>query len=226
MIDIKKRLLVKLLPVFGVLGLCMFTSCGVQKTSESRSMQEKEETQVVQVDSFLPCEHTAEIVLDLESEPCGLLLKMPNGILFKPQDLPNPDFAMATGQKVRVSFEILPDQVSNCEKAKDVVSITCLQETLNTDYTKSDTCVRTKDAFAINWMKTIINEIDARRVTRYDYREQLAYKFEGPDRVIFTDCYGNVLCRATTEIEDRCNPVQAEMSNGYVILVVNIEEKR
>lgn len=210
------RILILTLVVFSLMA-CK-TNKNMTTTEPSSGEIEKYS---VEVDSVLPCDHSARIVLDIENASCGLMLTLPNGMSVQPIELPDPEFTFSSGDKVRVSFVERDDFKSDCANSQGIVQVTCLEKDWNLSYDKGDECVKTIDAFSIPWMKRIIGELDPEKVTRYDFEDRLAYKFEGKKGQVVVDCFGQELCRQRPGEKPACEMIQSMMSNAYVILVIN-----
>ena len=202
------------------LGLFM-TACSVSKKASVTPLSNEEvEAYEVKKDSVLPCDHSANIAMDADAE-CGLLLSMPNGSFFQPVSFPVVDFIFEDGQNVRVSFLERKGIKSDCAKSHMMVELTCLEKDWTFSDAKSDDCEDTIDVFSVGWMKRMLHEVDVEKITKYDYRNEKAYVFEGKKGTLMSDCYGNELCRTRPGEKRDCMEIYSQLSNGYVILVVN-----
>ncbi len=201
-------------------GLLM-TACSASKKAAITPLSNEEvESYEVKKDSKLPCDHSANIAMDADAD-CGLLLSMPNGMILQPVTFPDVDFIFEDGQNVRVSFLEMKSAESDCEKSQMMVELTCLEKDWTFNDAKSEDCEDTIDAFSVGWMKRMLHEVDVEKITKYDYRNEKAYAFEGKKGTLLSDCYGNELCRIRPGEKQDCMDVYSQLSNGYVILVVN-----
>lgn len=197
------------------------SACHSSKKAAVEPMSNAEvESYEVKKDSTLPCDHSANIAMDADAN-CGLLLSMPNGTILQPISFPDTDFIFEDGQNVRVSFLERKSVESDCDKAQIMVELTCLEKDWTFSDAKSDKCEDTIDAFSIGWMKRMLHEVDVEKITKYDYRNEKAYVFEGKKGTLMSDCYGNELCRIRPGERQDCMEIYGQLSNGYVILVVN-----
>ena len=166
-------------------------------------------------EEVINCDHQARVVM-IEDEGCGLLFKMPNGMLIQAEDFA---YDVEEDETVNLSFDVIQGQRPSCSAAQLLVSITCIKESAMSSVPSY--CKDVIDVFEIPWMKRIANEVDVTLVTKYDYANEKAYVFEGKQKVIMVDCRGNVLCESDAADSQRCMPVISQLSNAYVILVVN-----
>lgn len=200
-----------------LLAFVLLISCGTSRDSEdtNKRMNEGPEPEVTE----LSCEHTVRWVRDT-SEGCGILLIMPNGVVLEPVQ----PITMETGEAVdgvlRVSMEIVVDGVPKCPSAQNVVRVTCLAPGEDLTGGKGYQCEEPRDIFMVAWMKQLMDRVEPHTVTKYDYRERIAYSFRSDTKEVIVDCYGVELCRQKAG-EEECMTVRSQLSNERVILVVN-----
>ena len=193
--------------------LLLFTHCKGSKTSIPRETAMEKEASVLQLD----CDFSGRIQIEDAAE-CRLLIVLPNGLIIQPSDQYEGDETLEDGDKVRVSYRVLEDMSPTCTKAIAKADITCL---VKMKERQVKDCVNVRNPFDVEWMKNAVNDLDARKVTRYDLLEKKAYLFEGLGESVVYDCYGQELCRFDEAGRDDCMEVVSKLANEFVILVVN-----
>jgi len=195
-------------------------SCHSTKKISQEEMREKADQPVEKV-TQLKCDFNG-IIMVSDDPHCGVLIQLTNKTVIQPIGFPDSlDFVFEDNQPVRFSYKILEDVSTDCKEAIGVAEITCLVKDRKLQTGKSNECQDVIDVFKVKWMKDLLNSMDARKITKMDYREEKAYKFESPRATIYVDCYGNELCRIRAGENEQCAEVISQMSNEYVILVVD-----
>lgn len=212
--------------ILPILAVLFFNCGGTRQTNQTIDQDGQIADQEVKIDSVLPCDHSGILTVNLDDENCGILLELPNGSYMQILELADQNFTFSSGDRVRVSFEVLNQIKSSCPKAMQAIRVTCMEEDWNISHQKSTECIKTIDAFSVEWMHKIIGQLDPQKITRYDFRNnQYAYLFEGSKGKILTDCFGGELCQERPGMKGNCEQIWPLLSNEYVILVVNNNEE-
>jgi hypothetical protein len=193
--------------------LLIFAHCKGSKTSIPKDVSDKKTESALR----LECDFSATVMVD-EGEGCGLLLVLPNGLILQPTGELEDGQSFEDGDRVRISYKVIEDMATSCSKAIAMADITCLKKI---EGQSSGECANVRDPFDVEWMKQAVNTLDARKVTRYSYREKRAYMFSGIQETVIYDCFGQELCRYGEGGMEDCMDVISELSNEFVILVVN-----
>lgn len=204
-----------------VIILCLSLGCNGSKKSQisQADMQRTAQAAVEQVDT-LACRHEGIIVVS-EEKACGVLVKLPNALILQPLDFPEADFTFKDGQPIRLSYDIVEDMTTSCAQAFAAAHITCISNDLLLHGSESIECADVLDVFSVEWMKQAVNDMDARKITKAIFREQIVYFFEAPTANIIYDCYGKEICRMRPGQNDGCRDVRPYLENEHVLLVVN-----
>lgn len=122
---------------------------------------------------------------------CKLLIVTDTGEKLLPAEMEDPHFKLEAGQRIRFSYEELPDQMSICMAEDKIVRITCIQ--LMDNRAAIPPCYKEDAVEKASWLATLQAKHLPREIIRYPYKtDGWAYLFTGKEFYLY-DCQGTLI---------------------------------
>ncbi len=212
-----------LLFYFGIIGFMV--SCGTTTPKSTDNPVTTEASIKQKVDG---CMEIVEIMNYTHDSDCQYLLKMENGTLLFPAELPaNDKVAFYNGAGLKIGYEVIEVNDKNiaqvaCKQHDYLVKVTCMEQFVIQEKGMPSTheeCVSIKNPYKFNWMRNAITSFNPKLVSEYPYNPGFIYEFKTDESSILFDCLGNQICD-TNDNQD-CASLLAGLTDPKVILVVN-----
>lgn len=134
----------------------------------------------------------AGVVQDFSGlDGCKLLIVTEKGKKLLPAELEDSNFKLEAGQRIRFSYQELPDQMSICMAEDMIVRITCIQ--LMDDRAAIPPCHKEDGVDKGSWLASLQAKHLPREIIRYPYKtDGWAYLFTGKEFYLY-DCQGTLI---------------------------------
>jgi len=146
---------------------------------------------------------------------CGLMIVLENGDKLLPGKIDN-NFTLRAGQRVKMDYTEMKDQVSVCMAEKAIINITCIELVAGKPIVPE--CYDASDWYSVPWMKEVTNNIKPMEIRKYNFRtDGWAYNFILKTKQVLYDCQGTLLCEHSGTSPNKCKEKYLPGQTGKLI---------
>jgi len=216
-----------LLHVFICLTIFSISSCGTLGSSGTAATNTSPEPKIKIPSMVEGCTAVAKVINYTHESDCQYLLKLEDGTILFPGEMPKVDVPFYEGAGLKIGYELFEPKSNDvvkisCTKHDYVAKITCMEEHVIREKGLPEThddCKPIKNPYKFTWMRDAITELQPTRVNEYPYSIGYLYEFKNSEGSSLYDCLGNKMC--TTSEGPDCQSIIETLEKPKVILVMN-----